>query len=238
MSDLGLRVAAVAAPVRQQLVESLRRAILEFRFKPGDRLVERELCELTGVSRTSLREGLRQLETEGLISIVPNKGPVVATVGADEAAQIYELRALLEGFMGRRFAERATEKQISALKKALATFAKAVKAGANRRDLVAAKGKFYDLLIEGSGNSALESALRNLHGRVTLLRATSMAQPGRIQKSLQELEEIMRAIEQRDANAADKACRAHVENASRTAISVLETENWAAEPAPSRVAGR
>lgn len=224
-----MKIESVAAPVRKQLVDTLRRAILEFRFKPGDRLIERELCELTGVSRTSLREALRQLETEGFIDIVPHKGPVVAKVDAEEAAQIYELRAQLEGFMGRKFVERASDKQISALRKALDDFQKAVKLGQSK-DLIAAKSRFYDLLIDGSANAPLESALRNLHGRVTLLRATSMSQPGRIDKSVKELDKIVSAIERRDAEAAERACRLHVENAAKVAVSLLkETEEHEAK---------
>jgi GntR family transcriptional regulator, trigonelline degradation regulator len=229
--ELDMRVTHVAAPVRHQLVDTLRRAILELRFRPGDRLVERELCELTGVSRTSLREALRQLESEGLVSIIPNRGPIVATVDREEAEQIYDLRAVLEGFMGRRFAERATDKQIKRLREALEAFRKAVKRG-DARDLISTKSEFYDQLMTGSGNRALEGALRNLHGRVTLLRATSMGQPGRIAVSLRELEGIVDAIARRDPVAAERACIEHVHNASKIVLEVLEDGDWAKRPKP------
>lgn len=225
MSDLKLRVAAAAAPVRRQLIESLRQEVLNFRFKPGDRLIERELCELTGVSRTSLREALRQLEAEGLITIVPNKGPVVASVDVEEAAQIYEFRAVLEGFVGLRFAQRASDKEIAALRKSVDAFRKAVRKN-EARELVAAKSGFYDVLIAGAGNAVIERSLRNLHTRVTLLRSVSMGQTGRTRKSLAELEEIVEAVARRDPEAAQKACIAHVEKAAEVALDVLRSRNW------------
>ncbi|GAC1594862.1 MAG: hypothetical protein NVS3B28_25840 [Candidatus Velthaea sp.] len=71
---------SVAAPLRQQLTDVLRAAIADGQFKPGDRLIERDLCERTGVSRTSIREAFRALEAEGLIESIPNRGPVVARI--------------------------------------------------------------------------------------------------------------------------------------------------------------
>jgi DNA-binding GntR family transcriptional regulator len=78
-SATDMRVVRNTVTLRQQVLEVLRSAILNFQFKPGDRLIERELCEMTGVSRTSVREALRHLESEGLVQNLPNKGPMVAT---------------------------------------------------------------------------------------------------------------------------------------------------------------
>lgn len=233
MDDSEFRVESVAAPVRTQLVDTLRRAIFDFRFRPGDRLVERELCEMTGVSRTSLREALRQLESEGLVWLVPNRGPVVASVSPAQSRDIYELRALLEGFVGRRAAERASKSEVAALKAAVKHL-KSVVRQHDSRALVLAKEAFYGQLISCCANSEIEAALRNLHGRVTLLRATSMAQPGRIQKSLGEIDAIVAAIAAGDPDAAELACRQHVENAGRAATTVLEDSGWVEKVASDR----
>src|SRR3990170_1902174 len=99
-----LRAVTTPTPLRKQVVERLREAIIEGHLKPGERLRERELCELLGVSRTSLREGLVELEAEGLINNVPNRGPVVAMVSIKAAEEIYQLRAVLEGLAARLFA--------------------------------------------------------------------------------------------------------------------------------------
>jgi GntR family transcriptional regulator, trigonelline degradation regulator len=96
LADESMKVSNVAAPVRLQVAASFRSAILSGRFQPGDRLIEKDLCDLTGASRTSVREALRQLETEGLVQLVPNKGPIVASIDPKQARSIYQVRAVLE----------------------------------------------------------------------------------------------------------------------------------------------
>ena len=90
--------------VRSRVAQKLREAIMSGTLKPGQRLVERELCEMTGVSRPSIREALRLLEADGLVTTVPHRGPVVSTISLDEAKQLYAARAVLEGFAGRECA--------------------------------------------------------------------------------------------------------------------------------------
>ena len=90
--------------LRHQVENALRQAIMSGRFAPGARLIERELCETLGVSRTSVREALRRLEAEKLVRSVPHKGPVVAIMSKQEAAELYAIRGLLEGFAALYFA--------------------------------------------------------------------------------------------------------------------------------------
>src|SRR4051795_2446404 len=90
--------------VRSMVAQKLREAIMSGKLKPGQRLFERELCEMTGVSRPSIREALRLLEADGLVNTVPHRGPVVSTISLDEARQLYTARAVLEGFAGRECA--------------------------------------------------------------------------------------------------------------------------------------
>ena len=99
-AESDLNVAREAASLRCLVENRLRAAIGNGTFKPGQRLIERELCEQTGVGRTSIREALRQLEAEGLVTTIPHRGPVVSTITVEEARQLYELRALLERFDG------------------------------------------------------------------------------------------------------------------------------------------
>src|SRR5690606_17829191 len=117
-SDSDFKVHRVAAVLRHSVTESIRNAILAGRFRPGDRLPERELCEMTGVSRTLVREALRQLETERLIKVIPHRGPVVETITPEQADGIYRVREELEGLASQLFAERATTDQLNTLKQA------------------------------------------------------------------------------------------------------------------------
>lgn len=216
-----LRVARASVTLRQQVLDILRNAILEFRFKPGDRLIEREICELTGVSRTSVREALRHLESEGLVRNLPNKGPIVATVTTEEALQIYEVRRALEGLAGRLFAERATDQQVKALEAALGKLGEAF-SGMDRREIVAETNRLYEVMLEGCGNAVIRDLIRSLNARVVFLRATSMSQPGRAPGSLVEMQRIVAAIVRRDPAAAEAACKDHVDRACAAALDVIK----------------
>ena len=207
--------------LRQQVLEALRNAILDFQFKPGDRLVERELCQMTGVSRTSVREALRHLESEGLVENVANRGPTVATLTVEDARQIYEVRSALEALAGALFAERASEAQRQALVAATRKLEDAFASG-DRRRIRQQTSRYYDVLLEGSGNRFVADTIRGLQARVMFLRSTSMSHPGRAPSSLAEMQRITKAIAKRDAKAARKACRAHVEAARDAALAMLE----------------
>src|SRR6266403_1193801 len=99
--------------LRALTVSNLRRAIFSLHFKPGERLTEKALCELTGVSRPLMREVLRDLEAQGLIENVPHKSPIVTTLTRSDAMEIYEVRSALEPMAARLFVERAKEEQIA-----------------------------------------------------------------------------------------------------------------------------
>src|ERR1700693_2553463 len=142
MSSTELQIVRKSATLRLLVEDKLRSAIGTGRFKPGQRLIERELCELTGVGRTSIREALRQLEAEGLVTTIPHRGPIVSTMTADEAAQLYELRALLEGNAGRECA-RTRDPAIIARLRAQFVKMESVASNEDRGDLLAAKTEFY-----------------------------------------------------------------------------------------------
>lgn len=186
------RVQRVAAPLREQVLDLLRADILASEFDPGERLVEARLCTRFEVSRTVIREVLRQLESEGLVSIVPNRGPVVAELAPRDAQALFEVRIALEGLAGALFAERATAKQAKRLRDALA----AVERSLSKRDLaarLAEKDKFYEVLIDGADNEVIRTTLRGIHARVQMLRGLSMQAEGRNEEILPELTEITRA---------------------------------------------
>ena len=209
--------------VRAIVAQKLREAIMSGNLKPCQRLVERELCEMMGVSRPSIREALRALEADGLVNTVPHRGPVVSTISLEEARQLYAARAVLEGFAGRECARlhdpavvRRIGDALSRLKAALAR---------PKPDMVAileAKTDFYAALIGGCRNAFIERMLKPLHDRITLLRITSMSQPKRINKSLREVTAIWRAIQSGDADLAERCCVDHVKAAAVAALDMIE----------------
>lgn len=222
-SDMQFRVERVAASLRYSVIDSIRNAIALRRFKPGQRLLERELCELTGVSRTLVREALRQLESEGLVVIQPHRGPFVRELSPEQAMGVYDVRKELEGLAAALFAARATDAQREALKRSFAKL-KASLLSTSQTDRLHTKNEFYDRLIAGAGNDALGDALRMLNSRVTVLRATSLQADGRSQQSLEELAVLMDALETRDPAVARAAAEAHVANAAAAAVARLTEE--------------
>jgi GntR family transcriptional regulator, trigonelline degradation regulator len=218
-----LRVERKNVTLRDQVLEKLKGAILDFRFRPGQRLIERELCDLMGVSRTSVREALRHLEAEGLVRTIPNRGPVVAAVTADEARQLYEVRGALEAMAGRLFAERASDGQLEALSAVMEDL-RAAYATANPRLILQTTTRFYDTIFAGCGNEIIAQILRSLRARVTFLRATSLAAPSRLPRSLAEMQRIFDAVRSRDLDGVYEACSEHVAQASMAALAVLSRQ--------------
>lgn len=207
-----------ARMVRQEVVDRLRQAIRLGRFSPGQRLLERDLCEWTGVSRTSVREALRQLESEGLVATMPRRGPAVAVISAAEVKDIYDVRMSVECRMIELFVARATDRETDRLVKAADALRKATKAGGVAA-ISAAKDRFFEILMDGCGNPTLTDVVRALHGRLTLVRSVYLRRPERWLESANELVALANAVKARDAKRAVKRCRAHLSAAAAAALS-------------------
>lgn len=212
----------VAAPLREQATDRVRSAILDLRLRPGERLIERELTESLGVSRATVREVIRQLAAEGLVTVVPQRGAEVTSLSASDAADIYEMRASLEALAVRRFVQRAGDDQVRALREAVDDIARSAERAAGEvEDHLGAKDRFYEVLMEGSASGPLQQTLAGLQARVRLLRATSLSAPGRPAQAAEELRAVVDAVEARDADAAAEACVRHIRNAAATATAQL-----------------
>lgn len=210
--------------VLRQTVEKLRSAILSGHFKPGERLVEAELCQRMNVSRTSVREALRRLEAEKLVTVVPNRGPSVSVISWEEAEQIYQVRALLEGEAAALLARRTTNGEVREMREALSAFSEAVAKDDPIARLEATR-RFYDVLLKGCGNPVIREILEGLFARINFLRARSMSRPGRAKHSDREMRRILLAINKRDAVAARRAAEEHVKAACEAARLVFERQS-------------
>jgi DNA-binding GntR family transcriptional regulator len=219
------RVERVPAPIHGQVCDQLRRAILELQFKPGQRLIERELTEAFGVSRPTIREALQQLTAERLLRPVAGGGRVVNAPSLDEAREIYEVRAVLEAMAARSFVAYATDQEVADLRERLEDIRRIPPDNYTSVQMLAAKTRLYDVLLECARNSTIQTILYGLQAQVTYLRATSLSQPGRLNKTLTEIEAIVTAIEARDADAAAAACERHVQEAARTAFSAMRNDS-------------
>ena len=207
------------APIREQVAAILRDAIVNMELLPGQVLVERELCGMTSASRPSLREALRQLESEGLVESRNGRGTVVAAPSRERAQQLYEVRAELEGMAAELFTERAGDAERAALRTAFAAVAES--AARDGDGMLAAKDELYRILIDGAGNPILSEMVAGLQRRVTQLRALTLTSPGRPAESLAEIRAIMDAIDAGDAAGARQAATFHVAQAARTALTFV-----------------
>ena len=238
MSQASLsKIEKTAASLRQQVIECLREAVISGQLSPGQRLTERELTESLGVSRTVVREALRQLEAEGLIEVIPNKGPVVRALTAEEAEDIYRIRAVLQGLAAQQFVAHATPTQIKALEQALSAIVAAYEAGDAGRT-VETKTHFYDVLYTGAGSDTLSSMLATLHARMWRWRALGLAHPqrsaARSRESVENLRDIVAAIKRGDSDEAERVTRAEASQAAEEVLRLLDySEGAVADEAAS-----
>src|SRR5262245_45459075 len=173
--------------LRGRTLKTLREAILASHLRPGQRLVERNLCQQTGVSRSSIREALRYLESEGLVESRATKGIFVAVLTVQQALEIYEVRAALEAEAARHFVKRATDKEIAALRTCLLLIKKVASKDAD------AYGRgidhFFEILFTGARNATAHAIMRSLGARINFLRRKSIrtAPKSRIPGSLAKM---------------------------------------------------
>jgi DNA-binding GntR family transcriptional regulator len=203
-------------------VSRLRNAIMQGELRPGQKLIEADVCRQLEISRASLREVLRILETERLIEIIPNRGPSVAKLGGQEIVEIHDVWALLTGEAVYRFTQLAARDDLSQLKLAISQFKMAVKAESALRQL-AATNAFFGVILDKCGNRVLIDVVHSLVSRLNFLRAQSLQYEGWGYLCLNEIEEVLATIESRNADAARAATRRHIDSACAAAkqVSVL-----------------
>lgn len=222
MNDqLALKVPVVqAAPLRKHVADNIRNAIIEGKFAPGVRLKEHELVSWTGVSRTSVREALRQLEAEGVVDNIPNRGPVVASVTPEEARCHYAVRASLEALAAQSAAENVSKTHASRLKQISSDLKKSYERGSVEQ-MLKVKNELDELLLEMSNNSLLVGFLQVIHARLAYLRPLVLKQGDRLRENVEEIGAIVDAIVAGDGKKAAKAAQAHVERGAEATLKLL-----------------
>lgn len=208
-------------PLRRQMEEKLRRAIIQGYFPPGAHLSDKMLCETFGVSRPIVREAIRLLEAEGLVETIPHRGSFVKKMSAEDAEHFHSVRGVLEALAAKRFAELATDEEISRLAETVERI-REIPNDADGEKILAHKQRFYAILFEGARNPYLSEMLTQMLNRNMLLRATSLSKPGRQAAALAELDQLLEAIRRRDSEAAWTASLQHASAAADAAISILK----------------
>ncbi len=196
-------------PLRDEVFSSLRNAILDGQFHPGERLVEKTLAQTLSISRTPIREALRKLELEGLVSHEPRRGVVVVGVSQDDAAEIYTIRAVLEGLAARLAASRRTDGEVAQLKHLLNTMEESVQSR-NFPELVPVHITFHQSFTAASKSSRLCQMISSLWDYVKGFERSTYSHPAPLLSSCEEHRQIVEAIEQQDEQQAEYAARTHI----------------------------
>lgn len=217
----GLRLERDEDLLRDRVVAVIRRAIFTGELPPGKRLVERELIEQIGVSRTSVREALRHLQSENLVESSDSRGLRVAVLTEAAVRHLYEVREPLESTAARLFVIHATEDEVEELARVGKKLFETSTEQARLDERMAAVLQFDRLLLEGARNPLLSEMLGSIKARVHVLRRLSISAPERAVASAAEYEALVDAIRRRSKRSAAAAAAAHVSAARVAALKVL-----------------
>ena len=195
--------------LRGMVFTRLREDILAGKYEAGEELKEIAIGDELGVSRTPVREALRQLELEGLVKIIPNKGAYVSGISNKDIHDIYMIRSYLEGLCARWACENITQEQIDEIEEViyLADFHVKKK---HFDQIVELDSKFHELLYASSGSKILGHLLRDYHQYVHSLRKITLSDPERAANSNVEHQAMLEAIRKRDADLAEKLAHEHI----------------------------
>ena len=197
--------------------QEIERAILVGDYAPGAKLNEAALAEKLGVSRGPVREAFRMLDEAGLVRTEKNRGVFVRAIPVDEALEIFDLRAAMDDWVGKRLAACITDEQIKEIKALVAEMEKAVKAQ-DARQYHVLNLRFHDRMVEMVGNRKLTDTYRRLIKELSLFRRQNLADVVLMRTFLNEHKQIVKAIASRDAQAAGQAMFDHVMQSKQRTI--------------------
>lgn len=208
-------------PLREIVLDALREAIISGVLEPGERLMEIQLAEEMGVSRTPVREAIRKLELEGFVIMIPRKGAYVAGVSHKDVKDVFEIRAALEGLAAGLAAQKVTQEEIEQIELALHY----EREPASLEEMVQSDTDFHALLYKASRNERLIQILGNLREQIQRFRTTSLAVPGRVKNAIQEHKALADAIARNDVENAQRLAAAHIENAANVMFESLRNKS-------------
>lgn len=197
-----------------RVFHTIRENILSGKYATNEELKEKSIGEELGVSRTPVREALRQLELEGLVTIIPNKGAYVVGISQKDIHDIYEIRSRLEGLCARWAADQITKEQLDELEENI-YLSDFHSSKGNSEQVVELDNKFHEILYNASGSKELRHVLLDFHHYVQRVRKITLAVPDRALQSNEEHRKIVEALKKHDADQAEKLANEHMMNTIR-----------------------
>ena len=209
-------------PLRDVVFQTLRQAILRGELKPGERLMEIQLANKLGVSRTPIREAIRKLELEGLVLMIPRRGAEVAEITEKSLRDVLEVRGALEELAVDLACERITQEDISKLKAAAKGFEETLPSG-DVTEIAEADVKFHDIIYLSTDNQRLIQLLYNLREQMYRYRVEYLKRKEVHETLLSEHEHIIACLEARDKSGAKDAIYTHIDNQMKTVSDTIRT---------------
>ena len=191
--------------LREKIVNSIREAIVKGIFEPGEKVLEPELAKRFGTSRTPIRESFRQLESEGFLVVIPRKGAIVRSFTRKDIEEFYEIKALLEGYAARIAVDRIKENDIKKME-ALNNKLEKVSNVQDFKKALDVHNEFHEVFVKACGNDKLYQLISNLVSQFSIFRF-SISQKGKIEGSIAQHKDIIKAFKNRDADLVEKLVR-------------------------------
>lgn len=211
-------------PLREIVFEYLRQSILDGKLEPGKRLMEIQMAEQLGVSRTPIREAIRKLELEGLVVMVPRKGAYVADVSIKDILEVLEIRMVLEGLAASLAAERMSDDEIKELTSICEQFKKYYEED-NIEGMIEKDVEFHDCIFNSTGNEKLNQISQSLREQIYRFRVRYISRYDKAKELVEEHQALLEAIVNRDPENANKYGMAHIENLTSHMMEQLEKYN-------------
>lgn len=211
-------------PLRDVVFNTLRKAILTGKLKPGERLMEVHLANQLGVSRTPIREAIRKLELEGLVIMIPRRGAEVARITEKSLKDVLEVRRALDALSVELACDRIGEEDIKRLLEACQSFEQAAK-GKDAAVIAKADVTLHDIIVEATGNQRLQQLVNNLSEQMYRYRFVYIQEESQHDKLVAEHREIYESIASRDKQRASRAAKIHIDNQEKSIIKQIRLEN-------------
>ena len=210
-------------PLRDVVFNTLRKAILRGELKPGERLMEIQLANKLGVSRTPIREAIRKLELEGLVLMIPRKGAEVAQITEKNMQDVLEVRKALEELSVQLACERITPEQVEEMKMAAEDFRKVLKSG-DVTKIAEADVKFHDIIFAATNNQRLITLLNNLREQMYRFRVEYLKQKECYPQLLEEHDKLIALISGGEVEEACELMGCHIDNLASTVSDVIRRD--------------
>ena len=211
-------------PLRDVVFNTLRQAILRGELKPGERLMEIQLANKLGVSRTPIREAIRKLELEGLVLMIPRKGAEVAEITEKSLRDVLEVRRALEELSVQLACEKITKEEIRELERVAKEFQQVVKSS-DITEIAEVDVRFHDIIYTATDNQKLIRLLNNLREQMYRYRVEYLKRDGVFPQLIAEHEAIIRHIENNEKEKATEVMCRHIDNQVEAVIDVIRAKH-------------